>query len=93
MFKAKKVFELLERIEGLLQHRLLAAKKETAALVVLREHIKRLELQNKDLMDRLMARDIPELKTYTLPGGGEVTTPYVLGEDEDIAGEVVESDE
>lgn len=93
MLKAKKVFDLLERIEGLLQHRLLAAKKEAAAVVVLREHIKRLEIQNKDLMDRLMARDIPELKTYALPGGMEVTTPYVQSEDEDIAGEVIEGEE
>ena len=93
MLKAKKVFELLERIEGLLQHRLLTAKKEAAAVVVLREHIKRLEIQNKDLMDRLMARDIPELKTYTIPVGDTAVAPYVLGEDEDMAGEIVESDE
>lgn len=93
MLKAKKVIEKLDGIEGLLQHRLLSAKKETAAVVVLREHIKRLEMQNKDLMDRLMARDIPELKTYTLPGGVEVTTPYVQEEDENIAGEIIEGEE
>ena len=53
--------------------------------------IERLMDQNEKLMDRLLARNLPELKTYSLPGGElfETGRSYVPEEDEDLVGTVV----
>jgi len=93
MLKAKKILQKVEALEAVLNHRVLQAKKDNTAVVILKEHIKRLEKQNQELMDRLMARDIPELKTYTIPVSETVYDPYRAEEDEDIAGEIIEGDE
>ena len=52
-----------------------------------------LQEQNRDLMNRLMARDYPELQTYTSPTykkEGEVD--YDFTSDEDFAGTDVDPD-
>ncbi len=54
--------------------------------------IKQLQKQNQDLMDRLMARDFSELKTYnpSFPDGNPKEEEYVPTEDETTAGDIIE---
>ena len=53
----------------------------------------RLLQQNEGLMDRIMSRSLPELKTFTIPGDDlrPIIDEYKIEEDEDLAGEVIES--
>jgi len=78
----------LKRIEEKLD-RLAKALEAQEKLVGFYEGIiRRLEEQNKELMDRFLARDLPELKTFTLPEVPVGTIPEVsLEENEDLAGE------
>ena len=87
------MLQKLDSLETLLSHRVLQVKKDNVSILVLKEHIKRLEKQNQDLMDRLMARDIPELKTYVIPESKVEPESYTFTEDEDIAGEIIEGEE
>jgi len=64
-------------------------KKKDITISVLRDQIRELRSQNEDLLDRLMARDIPELKTFTLPAFEQEKEEYKPEEDEDLAGEMV----
>jgi len=64
-------------------------KKKNGIVALLKEQIVRLEDQNKDLMNRLMARDLPELTTFTLPEIENKKEVYKPEEDEALAGEVV----
>ena len=61
---------------------------------VLREVVNRLEKQNTDLLDRLMARNYPELKTYVEEPSTSDSASWPstgsLDIDENMAGEVLE---
>ena len=54
--------------------------------------IRLLQRQNQDLMDRLMARDFSELKTYSPDNleGPDKEPEYDATEDETAAGEIIE---
>jgi len=64
-------------------------RKRDAALRGYKVLVQRLEAQNQDLMDRLMARDLPEVKTYKLPDETPIEDSYDPKADENLAGEVV----
>ncbi|KKL21800.1 hypothetical protein LCGC14_2441810 [marine sediment metagenome] len=57
-----------------------------------RSLVKQLQKQNQDLMDRLMARDFSELKTYnpSFPDGNPKEKEYDPTEDETSAGDIIE---
>ncbi len=66
-------------------------RKHAATVALHKELIARLEKQNKDLMDRFMARNFEELRTYQT--SVEMSVPkelYKPEEDESLAGEVVD---
>lgn len=70
--------------------------KQAATELALREYqtvVDTLKEQNQQLHDRLMSRNLPELKTYTLPDGTMVPSyEYDMMKDEDLAGEIVEEE-
>jgi len=57
--------------------------------------IEKQEVQLDKFADRLLARNLPELKTYTIPDTEVIPQSYDALEDEDLAGEVlaIERDE
>ena len=61
---------------------------------VLVEVIEKLLTQNEKLLDRIMAKDLPELKTYTVDEGIPSTRARELLpiEDDMMAGEVLDVD-
>ena len=65
-------------------------RKDNGKVAILKEQIVRLEAQNTDLMDRLLARSLPELKTFQLPVDDLRPEGYDPLEDENLAGEIVD---
>ena len=63
-------------------------KKALVGVEVYKDIIKELRKQNQDLLDRLAARNLPELKTFTLPEEESPLSEYKFQEDEDLAGEI-----
>jgi len=59
--------------------------------VAYKEQVIRLEQQNSSLFDRLAARSLPELKTFTIPEETHLQPEeYNPLEDEDLAGEITD---
>ncbi len=88
MFFTKAYKERLERIEEALKN-----ENRKALLVLgLGGRVKDLEAQNKQLFDRLMARDFQELSVFGSQGSDETVPDRELTEDEDEenAGELLE---
>lgn len=89
MFFRKGDRKSLIRIETLMRHRILQEKKKSEKIQVLKDIINMLREENSQLKDRLMARDIPELKTYTFPSEVSANSVYRPEEDDELAGSVV----
>jgi hypothetical protein len=65
-------------------------KKKDVTISILRTHIREQDSRIDDLMNRLLARDLPELKTFTMPRIEPLNDEdYVPEEDEGLAGEIV----
>ena len=64
-------------------------KKKDVEKGVLRDTIRELRIQNEELMDRLLARNLPEFKTFTLPEVQTTEVAYDPLADEDNAGEIL----
>ena len=65
-------------------------KKKDVTISILNTVIKELRSQNEDLMDRVLARDLPELKTFMIPEHLKEPEVYKPEEDELLAGEVTD---
>ena len=68
-------------------------KKKDVTISILKTQIMELRSQNEDLMDRVLARDLPELKTYVLPAFKQEKEEYKPEEDESRAGEIIHDEE
>lgn len=77
-----KITELDEKLERLIK----VIEQKNEVIKILRHRVMVLEERENSLLDRLMARDIPEYKTYTAFENAPSTPPNPL-EDEDLAGE------
>lgn len=65
-------------------------KKKDVTISILRTHIREQDSRIDDLMNRLLARDLPELKTFTFPDELKASTEaYNADEDEALIGETV----
>ena len=63
-------------------------KRATVGTAVYQDIVDRQNALIRDLTDKLLARDLPELKTFTLPNLESRTEEYKPQEDADLAGEV-----
>ncbi len=65
-------------------------KKKDITISILRTHIREQDSRIDDLMNRLLARDLPELKTFTFPDELKASTEeYKADEDEALVGDIV----
>lgn len=88
------VREFMQEMRGYMEGLRDAERKKRHVITAYRAMIDRLEKQNTDLMDRVMARDIGELKTFRMPQiEGEEELSYDPMEDEGLAGQIVEMEE
>ena len=63
-------------------------KKVAVGTKVYQDIIDRQEQMIKDLADKLLARDLPELKTYTIQHLPQKEEKYNPADDEDLAGTI-----
>lgn len=70
-------------------------ESENKLLLGYQKLVDRLEKQNERLMDKIMARSLPELKTFQLEDDLNPLKPepYNMLEDEDVAGEILPVEE
>jgi len=68
-------------------------KKKDVTISILKTQIMELRSQNEDLLDRVLARDLPELKTFAIPEHEKEPEEYRPEEDELRAGEVISDQE
>lgn len=75
-----------QEVRGLMRDLAAWMKSETISVAVLKDVIERQKKEINDLHDKLLARNLPELKTFTLPEGEEEETDYSPGKDPENAG-------
>ena len=80
-------------VRGFIQDYYNWRKKKDVTISVLKTQIMELRSQNEDLMDRVLARDLPELKTFALPAFKQEKEEYKPEEDESRAGEIIHDEE
>jgi len=84
----KDVYSFIERVNQFMFDQKAKDEAIQQYKVLIDQQVKQID----KLMDRLMARDIQELKTFTLPEG-QVELKYDPRADEGLAGEIVEMEE